>query len=295
MFKSDIMVHRFLGYFDTVNHQPVINETNQPSRHSRPSRPPSSIARLYFAGHLIVEEVALLTPSFSALKSLDVYNVYIYTCIYIFYFVKHYTLTVVYSDCRIRFSFCQGARKTADPFLTTATLSYVFTSSAISKRDSSKRSILPQVWSFDRFLPLYFLLKLLDTHKKKRSIEARASVTFSWRLWQKIMFGVCRLDNAFHDLRFWYTFDGLLTGNGHVKVRQASQLPNGPIHKPTIPVLFRQPPWFLCNVSFWETMGDFMGLSGPRRRWVTLFFSTKHGGKILKRRWILHQNHPSIS
>ena len=168
MFKSDIMVHRFLGYFDTVNHQPVINETNQPSRHSRPSRPPSSIARLYFAGHLIVEGC----PTHPFFQCSEIFRciqrIYIYICIYIFYFVKHYTLTVVYSDCRIRFSFCQGARKTADPFLTTATLSYVFTSSAISKRDSSKRSILPQVWSFDRFLPLYFLLKLLDTHKKKR-------------------------------------------------------------------------------------------------------------------------------
>lgn len=140
------MVHRFLGYFDTVNHQPVINETNQPSRHSRPSRPPSSIARLYFAGHLIVEEVALLTPSFSALKSLDVYNVYIYICIYIFYFVKYHTLTVVYSDCtfflfRLPCPLWQGARKTADPFLTTATLSYVFTSSAISKREKQQQTL----------------------------------------------------------------------------------------------------------------------------------------------------------
>ena len=94
------------------------------------------------------------------------------------------------------------------------------------------------------------------------------------------MFGVCRLDDAFHDLRFWYTFDGLLTGNGHVKVRQTSQLPNGRLHKPTIPVLFRQPPWFLCNVSFlWGNLWDFQDLEDGEWPW---FFPQNMGEKSSK-------------
>ena len=162
MFKSDIMVHRFLGYFDTVNHQPVINETNQPSRHGRPSRPPSSIARLYFAGHLIVEEVALLTPSFSALKSLDVYNVYIYICMYVYTYsilsnIIHWQLSILI----VRFSFFEFlvlSGKVPENQQIRFWLQQLCPMSSHlpypKGKNSSKRSILPQVWSFDRFLPL---------------------------------------------------------------------------------------------------------------------------------------------